>query len=172
MIVSCLLRAMRSISRSERTEVPNLLGAPGGHANSKTHETRKVRLVTQPNRNSGCGPACVAMVSRVSFEDAVLAMWGKPRRRGFQCTYDDIKRALSVLSVSPAPRALRCTSFSRLTELSIVGCQRRRNGGWHCVVFDPERQRLLDPLKSKRVRKPVAELDRLYRPFSRLAVRF
>ena len=37
-----------------------------------------LRVVQQKNRSSGCGPAVVATVAGVTYEEAIMAMWGRP----------------------------------------------------------------------------------------------
>lgn len=122
---------------------------------------------------SGCGPACVAIFTGVTYDQARQAMWGD-RTRKLYSEYHELRPTLLKLKAKPAPRAVRSTSLVRVAEPSIVACKwRERKVGepvWHWIVYDPCTGHIYDPLK----RLPLLlteSRDERYAPFSRLAVR-
>lgn len=130
-----------------------------------------MRLVRQKNRSSGCGPACVAMLAGVTYEQAIRSIWdGHDYKIDLYTGYSDLRKGLRGLGVRVADRATRSSSFTSAHGVYIYGCQRNKKGDtWHWVVFDGRRARLYDPLKGGYLGSMDA-LDQEYRPHSRLRV--
>lgn len=130
--------------------------------------SKRLRHVIQVNLTSGCGPACVAIVARTSYSEAVKAMFGD--RAVCRSKYPKLKIALTQLKVRHASRAKRVTTWTKIDSTSIVACGKRRNKHgeveWHWVVYEPSSDIVYDPLKAR----PVARRAIRRRPFSYLAV--
>ena len=102
--------------------------------------------------DSGCGIACVAMVTGKTYPQAkkfflervFLPTEKKPHTRHYQ-----LRRALRMLSVATEKRAFR--NWRSIESLSIVPINRRQDGGWHWVIFVPNgvRPYILDPMTGK-----------------------
>lgn len=103
---------------------------------------RLVRQVTP----YGCGVACVAMVAGVSYWAACEAIFGpKPPRR--HSTYTaDLRRGLNRLGINTTDR-LKPLGGRSLTALAVDAIVKvnPRQDGWHWVIWDAQRQRILDP---------------------------
>lgn len=133
----------------------------------------KLRFVRQEeNLSSGCGPACVAMVTGVSWRRAAQTMW-PGKTRGYASEYKDIKRTLTKLGANFAPKATKITSFGQIKTLSIVACKWREvrdEHHWHWIVFNPKSGFVFDPLAKGSAKLGLEKLDTKYRPFSALVV--
>jgi ABC-type bacteriocin/lantibiotic exporter with double-glycine peptidase domain len=102
--------------------------------------------------DSGCGIACVAMVTRKTYpqakrfflDDVFLPTDKKPHTRHYQ-----LRRALRKLKIATEKKAFR--KWRSIESLSIVPINRRMDGGWHWVVFVPNAGRpyILDPAPGK-----------------------
>lgn len=94
----------------------------------------------------GCGVACVAMIAGVGYWTACEAIFGPepPQRHSTHAV--DLRRGLKRLGIALADRLspLGDRSLSDLATSAIVKVNPRRDG-WHWVVWDAGRQRLLDP---------------------------
>lgn len=112
-----------------------------------------LRLVKQENRNSGCGPACLAMVSGVSYEEAVEALFGTAKKRGLRTRYPQIRAGLRKLKVPHAKGPRLHRNWAAITGISIVKCGVNDDNEWHWVVYDGRTGDLYDPL-ADRVREP------------------
>lgn len=129
-----------------------------------------LRHVRQRNKSSGCGPACVAILAGVGFDQAVRAIWGRDQKTGLYTDYGQLRLALKKLGVRAA-RGLRSASFASAPGVYIYGCQRNKTKDyWHWVVYDGRTQRLYDPLKPRFSLANAEALDREYRPYSRMRV--
>lgn len=109
--------------------------------------TRKRRISLIPQKHStGCGIACVAMVSGVSYRRALKATFPHGIKKDYLTGYADLKRGIAALGGKHAPRAHNApSSWGRIECTSIVRVNERANGNWHWVVFDAEQRVLLDP---------------------------
>ena len=102
--------------------------------------------------DSGCGIACVAMVTgktypqakRFFVEHVFLPTDRKPLTRHYQ-----LRRALQKLRITTEKRLFR--SWRSIEDLSIVPINRRQDSGWHWVVYVPNggRPYILDPAPGK-----------------------
>ena len=101
---------------------------------------------------AGCGIACVAMVTGKTylqakryFEESVFQPKDKkPHTRHYQ-----LHRALRKLGIATEKRPFR--HWRSIETDAIVPINRRRDGGWHLVVFVQEGNRpyILDPAPGK-----------------------
>jgi hypothetical protein len=129
----------------------------------------KLRHVLQLH-GTGCGAACVAIIARVSYDEALQVMF-PGRKRGFYSTYSDVRRTLAAFTITCDPVARRCTSFDRIAKLAVVGCRYRAvTETWHWIVYDPEGWTLFDPIRDEAITATRMSLDHRYRPFSRMYV--
>jgi len=113
---------------------------------------KRVRQVDE----AGCGIACVAMVTGKTylqakryFEESVFQPKDKkPHTRHYQ-----LRRALRKLGIATENRPFR--HWRSIETNAIVPINRRRDGGWHWVVFVREGNRpyILDPAPGKRRRR-------------------
>jgi hypothetical protein len=122
---------------------------------------------------SGCGPACVAILTGATYKHAKETMWGD-RTRNLYSEYHHLRTTLTKLKAWPAPRAVRSTSFERVRELSIFACKLRKGrdgkNKFHWVVYDPHTGHIYDPLRAAPL--PLTKRrEEQYKPFSRLSVR-
>ena len=111
----------------------------------------KMKRVIQED-DAGCGIACVAMVTGKAylqakryFEQSVfLPTDKKPHTRHYQ-----LRRALQNFGIKTEKRPFR--QWRSIETDAIVPINRRRNGGWHWVVFVREGNRpyILDPAPGK-----------------------
>lgn len=130
----------------------------------------RFRLVQQKNRSSGCGPACVAMVARVSYDRARRAMFDDDRETSLWSEYPDLRRALKALGCRAASRGVRSTSFEQASEPSIFACKwREKSDSRHWVLYDPRSRRIYDPARPRPIPLTPA-VNRRYRPHSRMTV--
>jgi ABC-type bacteriocin/lantibiotic exporter with double-glycine peptidase domain len=98
--------------------------------------------------DAGCGIACVAMVTGEAYttikkyfvQAGLLGHNGKPHTRHYQ-----LRNGLSGLGISSEKRIFRC--WKAIDTPAIVPTNRDKYGGWHWVVFVPDRNRpyILDP---------------------------
>ena len=101
---------------------------------------------------AGCGIACVAMVTgkkyrqtkRFFLERIFLPADRKPHTRHYQ-----LRRALAIFGIKTEKRPFR--RLRLIDTDAIVPINRRRDGGWHWVVFVREGNRpyILDPAPGK-----------------------
>lgn len=141
---------------------------PGGLESADT-ASPMLRVVQQKNRSSGCGPAVVATVAGTTYEEAIMAMWGRPLTRNLFSSAQDLKRGLSCLGFK-ASSPKRAKSFSEAKRLSIFAC-REGTPHEHWVVFDPQSGLVYDPQFDVPIEASVAMLDVRYRPFKRVGIR-
>jgi len=123
---------------------------------------------------SGCGPACIAMVSprilsrnhKTALLQATQRLFkGKQPPRGLYTHYHHIKSALDSIGVTHSSRVRPATSWTKIKDVAVVKCGVRGNY-WHWVVYDGVREWLYDPLKPQRTRVD----GRTRRPASYLAL--
>jgi ABC-type bacteriocin/lantibiotic exporter with double-glycine peptidase domain len=111
---------------------------------------------------SGCGIACVAIVTGTPYETVKRLMFGDIKRRGFHTETLDLKRALRQLGRKPGARAipLQGRHLSDLNFQAIVATNRNPAGTrWHWVVWD-----------GKKVLDPRGKASTRLRPFAYLKV--
>lgn len=94
----------------------------------------------------GCGVACVAMVAGVGYWTACEAIFGPEPPLRHRTHTADLRRGLKRLGIDTADRLspLGDRSLSDLAASAIVKANPRQDG-WHWVVWDAGRRRLLDP---------------------------
>ena len=112
-----------------------------------------------------CGPASLAIIARTSVKHAKAAIFG-PAYKGPTASYwHNIRDGLAALGVPTGERASWFRNWLTLKAVSIVACGKQKNGDWHWVVYDGDRQLVYDPLKPapvpvRRFRmKPIAYLQ-------------
>lgn len=127
------------------------------------------RLVQQKNRSSGCGPACVAMVARVSYDQATRAIFNDDRTTELGTEYRHLRDGLKALGLRTS-FAVRATTFEQASEPSIFAVKwREQSRKWHWVLYDPRTRRIFDPNRPRPIPLTPA-VDRRYRPYSRMTV--
>lgn len=94
----------------------------------------------------GCGVACVAMVAGVGYWTACDAIFGPEPPQRHSTRVADLRRGLKRLGIALTDRLspLGGRSLSDLATNAIVKVNPRQDG-WHWVVWDAGRRRLLDP---------------------------
>ena len=117
----------------------------------------KIRFVRQQNRSSGCGPACIAMISSSrrnksesqAYADAVELIFGKRLNRGLYTQWSDLRGALKTLGIPYANRIHRHRRWDAIETMSIVKCGKMGKDGenWHWVIYDGTTGVLYDPLR-------------------------
>ena len=110
---------------------------------------RDIRLVQQGNKSSGCGPACIAMLSGKTYEQAVTIIFGDSRSRDLYTNWSDLRSAMIELDIGYSNRIHRQRSWEGIKTLSIVKCGSMGEKGddWHWVIYDGTTGLLYDPLK-------------------------
>ena len=113
--------------------------------NTLADARRPMKRVVQKDEK-GCGIACVAMLTGQSY--------GATRRLMYP---DDRVKATRTRDLSGALASLGCEVGDRLVPLRTrrfqdLGCDailkvNKRRSKWHWVVWDHQRQRVLDPLE-------------------------
>lgn len=135
----------------------------------------RLKHMMQSNRSSGCGPACLAIVSGRSEDEAIKAIFGDGRSKELRTYWPDLNRGLMGLGVSVNGRARRAGSWKSIKSTAIVACGRikgatRSKDKWHWVVFQPNESGgpglIYDPLRSD----PYEPDGRTRKPFSYLPV--
>lgn len=122
-----------------------------------------MQFVTQQNRSSGCGIACVAMISGKTYDQVRQLMFPDGRKRNFYTDWNDIKSALDKLNIRRDKRPFSVKNWESIDSRSIVACSKKKSGNWHWVVVD--KGQVFDPLKSE----PVSRSRRI--PFSFLRIK-
>jgi hypothetical protein len=110
----------------------------------------------------GCGPACVAMIAGISYEEACRSVYAGRTPRGTSNT--DLRKALATYGIKLGPRI--SLEGKRLRELQKNGIMRvsvedvSTHKRWpHWIVWDAKAQAMLDPtdqLIMKRRTRPMA----------------
>ncbi|VUM19312.1 cysteine peptidase family C39 domain-containing protein [Stenotrophomonas maltophilia] len=113
-----------------------------------------LRRVHQRDWNNGdCGIACVAMLARVSYEEALEAfrtLPGKAKGTSFFTTHTDIAQMLAQFSI--ATKRVSFRSWRAIDRHAIVKVNPYQSGRrWHWVVLDAGRDELVvhDPTPGK-----------------------
>lgn len=98
--------------------------------------------IGQSNRTTGCGPACVAILSGCSEADAIKAIFGEVRSTKLRTEWRHLKKGLRALGVEIRGPARRVAAWSTIPSTAIVGCGKRLTGDgdeiWHWVVYQPD----------------------------------
>ena len=106
----------------------------------------KIRRVQQEDEE-GCGIACVAMLTGSTykqmkryFAENIFINQKKVHTRNYQ-----IRNALSRHGIHTSNKVFR--EWRKINSSAIVPISRRRDGGWHWVLFiyDPEKSYVIDP---------------------------
>ena len=113
-----------------------------------------IRRIVQRDA-TGCGLACVAMLSKVSYSEAkaLAATLGfAPKKRSYYTESWQLRQLLKDLGVR-SQRGRRVSHWSSIGSLSIVGINptvRRGHTYWHWVVYvpGPHGGYVLDPMAS------------------------
>ena len=117
---------------------------------------------------SSCGPACVAMIAKVSEAEAIESIFGWEQRRALACDWPMLKAGLLDRGVRFNGGAKRCSTWEKIAGLAIVGVGRSKSPVGpvtHFVVFDADAQMVYDPKKpgptppEKVRRRPVSYLS-------------
>ena len=104
---------------------------------------RRVRQLTE----MGCGVACVAMVAEVDYFTAYAAIFGLSEPKDHSTEAADLRRGLRRLGIRAAARLIPLAGWrcSELETTAIVKVNPTQDG-WHWVVWDAERQCIIDPM--------------------------
>jgi hypothetical protein len=108
---------------------------------------RKIKFVPQENRNSGCGAACLAMVSGVSYDEALAKLFTDGRSRGLRTQYPQMRAGLRRLGIRHARKILKHRTWDAIETVSLVKCGVDQDGNWHWVIYDGKCCKLYDPLR-------------------------
>ena len=112
-----------------------------------------MRLVRQ-RTSTDCSIACVAMLAGVSYAQAKRVVpQGRTKTRA-------IKRALIELGVSHGYRTIPVSESlseleQRLSFDALLKTRPDKAENWHWMVWDSKRKKTLDPLGTKRPRRPI-----------------
>lgn len=118
-----------------------------------------------------CGVACVAMLIQryagcpaASSYDAARAVLFGAREVGLTKT-KDIKRALAAFGIQAGRSRQSFTAGSKndlgLEFDAIVGTKPRKDESWHWMVWDAQRQVLIDPMNDGPNRRHVTHYIRI-----------
>ena len=107
----------------------------------------KLKFISQKNRNSGCGVACVAMLAGVSYSKAEKALFPDNSIRGRYTQYSDIQRGLLCFGVRFDNVISRERSWPKIRGISVVKCGVTQDGNWHWLIYDGAEGIIYDPLK-------------------------
>ncbi|MFN4311822.1 MAG: hypothetical protein ACK4FK_14660 [Ferrovibrio sp.] len=101
----------------------------------------------------------MAMIAGVGYWTACEAIFGPEPPQRHNTHAADLRRGLKRLGIALADRLspLGNRSLADLATSAIVKVNPRRNG-WHWVVWDAERQRILDPRQPSYQRYRVVSL--------------
>jgi|ERR1700722_1356439 len=109
-----------------------------------------MRLLTQ-YYESDCFPTCVAMVAGIPYRRAIDLV--HPNHiKGQDYSTDELRarEVLENLGFRVIRRRNRLHSFSAITRPAIVAIKLKCENDGHVLVWDPARQRLLEPYKKYR----------------------
>ena len=116
-----------------------------------------MRRVKQRPDDLGCGAACVAMITGLTYEQAKMIVYnGKDvrttgtgqlraalRSQGYDLPHNR-KRLSNNKSPTGKPKSLRETSIN-LDQDAILSTRAWADGKWHWVVWEAKSKRVLDP---------------------------
>lgn len=133
----------------------------------------RLSFVSQSNRGSGCGPACLAMLMRLdgespeaAYDRAVALLFpAEPgRSRRLRTVWADLQAALHLLRIETAPRVRKHRSFEAISGVSIVKVGDQAGGNWHWIIYDGREKLVYNPLNdgprlvSSRIARPREHL--------------
>lgn len=106
----------------------------------------EMKMVKQPEQETGCGVAVFAMLTHMKFEESLAYLlkggWVGPRRH--HMTTIQMKAALGAYFDKKAVRVSSHSTVSPWSAVYVVYCERYR----HWVAFDGKR--FFDPLEQAR----------------------
>lgn len=116
-----------------------------------------IRRVQQGDEE-GCGIACIAMIMGKSYPEAKMFFVEQvflPTDRIPLTRHYQLRCALRKLGIATEKKKFR--KWRSIENLSIVPINRRRDGGWHWVVYVPNGNRpyIMDPAPGKDRRRYV-----------------
>lgn len=150
--------------------LPRPIGKPSAReAPRAEHTVHRVRQVY----STSCGVAVVAMLARVSHQEALDAMFpNRKRRRTFYTGYPDVIRALEVFHVKHGDRTKRVKSWQEIPSTSVVSV--KGDGFTHWVILQKKhdgKADVIDPQPPHEGTLRLTPVERsLYRPVSYLVV--
>lgn len=109
-----------------------------------------MRLVKQKGKyTTDCGICCVAMIVDESRDEVKRKMCDLNcfNGNGYRTDYYDIKKALKAYGFKPS-NTCSAKELKSEQKKAIVKINKKTNGYWHWVVYDPARKRtnrILDP---------------------------
>jgi ABC-type bacteriocin/lantibiotic exporter with double-glycine peptidase domain len=107
---------------------------------------------------SGCGIACVAMLSNKTYREVKKQLYKQPKFKGkkigFYTEYSDIEKLLSnfKLRLSKIKKTNRWSKIRKRALVAVNYRKIKKSSYWHWVVFEKEKQGLfiLDPQSTRR----------------------
>ncbi|MES2580680.1 MAG: cysteine peptidase family C39 domain-containing protein [Pseudomonadota bacterium] len=114
--------------------------------------------------NTGCGIACVAMLSEMTYSKAMQKARKKfsweSTKRSFYTDSSQLKELLDELKVN-TDRYRLVRNWSSLPDTAIIAINyREKSNNWHWVVFKRENdiEYVLDPLSKRDLRKDFSRM--------------
>jgi hypothetical protein len=128
-----------------------------------------LKHVKQKDPNSGCGIACIAMLARISYDDARVTIFGDQNENLYLWEWSTMRDALQKNGVWSDKKARRAFNWQHLKNAFLIVWYRFHPDDevGHYVVYDPIRRVIHDPLKDTAV--PVSRIRRRH-PVSYLMV--
>lgn len=119
-----------------------------------------MKFIQQKHR-TGCGIACVAMISNRSYQEVYDYFFPEGKRQNHYTTRDQIKAALNHFGCGHSGRfQVGPKSWEQMQYDSIVVVDKEENY-WHWVVYHSEEQLVYDPERRKPVRKSQRTISSL-----------
>lgn len=122
---------------------------PRSPAKSQPRSAERTVHRVRQEYSTSCGVAAVAMLARVSHDEAMAVMFPRPRNT-FYTHYKDVRKGLDHFGVSHGGRATRIKDWDDVptTALVKVKWQRGARTYWHWVILQRKKDgthRVLDP---------------------------
>jgi hypothetical protein len=109
-----------------------------------------MRRITQ-RCESDCFPTCLAMVAGISLRRAIEVIHPNHIKGQDYSTLDwQGRRALRHFGFRIIKRRRRVRAFSSITRPAIIAIKLKCEKDGHVLVWDPEKQKLLEPYKGYR----------------------
>lgn len=108
-----------------------------------------ISFIRQKHKN-GCAVACVAMIAKLSYDEALKLV--HPFRKPKQHTttgLDQLIHVLDKMHLYPLLREKMKISSIKNVAILVVNCGTSKRPWYHAVVWDPDSKKIVDPYRKK-----------------------
>src|SRR5262249_24597680 len=122
--------------------------------------TFQMKLINQEDI-TGCGVACLAMVSGTSYAQAKQAIFKNRMPKKLYTFWPQLRRGMDRLGVGYEDRVHRTAKLTSIKRRAIVGCgEGPRTIDSHWVVYDPRTRLVYDPWRTYKSPVPASDFER------------